>query len=176
MSEETQIHPFIEYLHSLRQAENRAALAELRRGLRTAAGTAPETFRYVARWVPVDAYPSEERRYYLIASLFALYPEPGGRGNMGDHFAAVAAGDKSAEATEQRFAALLAVHEDDLPYHLRQAVSLCKSEEVPINWNQLFRDLGWWSHADRWVQRRWANSFWGQRSPVADTAADVMTT
>lgn len=171
MTEETQVHPFLEYLYSLRQADNRAALAELRRGLRTEAGTAPEMFRYVARWVPANAYPNEERRYYLIASLFALHPEPGGRGNMGDHFAAVAAGGKSEEATERRFAALLAVHEDDLAYHLRQAVSLCKSEEVPINWDQLFRDLGWWSHADRRVQRRWANSFWGQRVQEEDTPA-----
>jgi len=150
-------HPFVAYLESL--AENRGALAALRRGLGQPPGTVASMYPYVARWIGEDTPTWQEEAYYLIAALCALHPQPGGVGNMGDHFRRAA--HERRQAFERRFEALLATHPDDLPDMLRQSVSLVKSQEVPINWDQLLGDVLHWGHPDRYVQRRWASSFWG---------------
>jgi len=152
--------PFVTYLESLR--EDRAALANLRRGLGQPPGTAVGMFPYVARWVPPKAPSVLEEVYYLIAALFASHPSPGGEGNMGDHFRRVVQADAlSAPAVERRITALLSAHPDDLHFYLRQAVSFLRSKEVPVNWHQLFIDVCRWDHAERRVQRQWARSYWG---------------
>lgn len=152
--------PFVTYLESLR--EDRAALAHLRRGLGRPLGTVVDMFPYVARWVPPDAPRALEDSYYLIAALFALHPDAGGTGNVGDHFRRVVREDEqSATAVERRFTALLAAHPNDLDFYLRQAVSYLRSKEVPVNWHQLCADVRWWAHPEHRVQRRWARSFWG---------------
>jgi len=149
-------HPFVAYLQGL--ADDRGALAALRRGLGQPPGTVASMYPYVARWIGEQTPRWQEETYYLIASLYAWHPQPGGDGNMGDHFRRAAA--KRPQAIERRFVALLATHPEDLPDVLRQAVSLLRSEEVPINWNLLLSDLLRWSHAARYVQRRWASRFW----------------
>lgn len=153
---------FITYLESLREREDRrAALAALRRGLGRPPGTVAEMYPYVVPWLPDDA-PWKERAYYLIASLFAYHPAPGGTGNMGHHFAQACDPQGDNTAVERRFTALLAAHPDDLDFYLRQAVSFLKSKEVPVNWHQLLSDLLAWGHPDRYVQQRWARAFWGR--------------
>ncbi|MDI7276195.1 MAG: type I-E CRISPR-associated protein Cse2/CasB [Anaerolineae bacterium] len=164
--------PFVTYLESLR--EDRAALACLRRGLGQPPGTVVDMFPYVARWVAPDAPRSLEEAHYLIAALFASHPAAGGAGNMGDHFRRVIREDeRSADAVERRFTALLAAHPDDLPFYLRQAVSFLRAREVPVNWHQLYSDIRRWGRPERWVQRRWARSFWGHsaEAPQRDKEA-----
>lgn len=158
--------PFISYLGQLRDRQDRAALAALRRGLGKDPGEAPEMFRYVVPWLPAEGW--ADRRYFTTAALFAMHPEEGGSGNMGDHFAKVRAATSSDEAVERRFTALLSAHSDDLPYHLRQAVSLCHARGVPVNWDQLFKDMAGWEWASHSVQRQWARSFWGRSQEKAN--------
>lgn len=153
-------NPFINFLQSLAESQDRGALASLRRGLGQPPGTAAEMFRYVVPYLPPHPSRAQEAAYYLVASLFALHPQAGGRGNMGDHLAQTRT-EGGGDALERRFTALLAAHPDDLPFYLRQAVSYLKSREVPVNWNQLFKDLLAWDHPDRYVQKAWANAFWG---------------
>ncbi len=92
---------------------------------------------------------------------------------MGDHFARLRRPDVDDIAIERRFNVLLAAHPDDLGVHLRQAVSLLRSKEVPINWLQLFWDIQRWNHpVERArVRRRWARAFWGRPTPEAEMAA-----
>ncbi|MDY6847283.1 MAG: type I-E CRISPR-associated protein Cse2/CasB, partial [Chloroflexota bacterium] len=79
MTDENQIHPFINYLYSLATEQKRGALAELRRGLARPPATAPVMFPYVARWVPEDfRYTWREKVYYLVAALFAYYQSGSG--------------------------------------------------------------------------------------------------
>ncbi len=121
---------FIAYLESLR--EDRAALAALRRGLGQPPGSQPSMYPYVEPFLhPNIRY--LERAYYLIASLFAYHPQSGGSGNLGDHFALARAAQPDSAAVERRFVALLAAHPDDLPFYLRQAISLLRSKEIHIN-------------------------------------------
>lgn len=160
-------HPFIQYLEALRDNDERGALADLRRGLGQAPGTAPAMYPYVVPYLPSTIGRHDEEIYYLIAALFAYHDKPGGRGNMGDHFAATRALKGESTAIERRFTALLTAHPEDLPFYLRQAISYLKSNDVPVNWNQLFYDLRRWGYDDRRVQKQWARSFWG-RAPEAN--------
>jgi CRISPR system Cascade subunit CasB len=68
--------PFVDHLQRLSQS-NRGALAELRRSLTFAPGTAPRVFPYVEPFIAADEHPDSARRqsHYLVAGLFALHPK-----------------------------------------------------------------------------------------------------
>jgi len=156
---------FINYLEELARNEDRAALAALRRSLGKSPGAAAEAHRYVLRFNPE---PWDEPAYYLVAGLFAMHPKSWSRKeddkrltNFGASFAWMKSKADSDSSIERRFVALLDCHEDDLAEHLRHAVSLLRSKEIPVDWLQLLRDLRNWNHEDRFAQRRWARAFWG---------------
>jgi CRISPR system Cascade subunit CasB len=155
---------FVAFLENLR--EDRAALAALRRGLGQPPGTEPQMYRYVEPFLHENNRHYLEEPYYLIASLFAYHPEPGGSGNMGNHFALTLDHSPNADNTaiERRFVALLAAHPDDLHFYLRQAVSFLRSKDKPINWEQLLWALRHWDNPKRFVQHNWARAFWGGKS------------
>lgn len=172
MTDEIQIHPFIDYLYSLAFDQRRGALADLRRGLSDPPATSPVMFPYVARWVPESArYAWTEKVYYLVAALFAYYQSGGSSGgkqriitgNFGDHCRDAAKKKSQSASFEMRFSSLINTNKDDLPVILRQMVSLLKSADVPINWDQLFHDLCRWSTESQYVQRQWANSYWASK-------------
>lgn len=166
--------PFISRLQSLREkkdegnAQARAALARLRKGLSLTEESiiriSPEVIPYLPPWVKSR---EEEGRYYLVATLFASHDMPGGEGTMGKAFEALKSQlegkGTSGESVERRFVALLNRRIEDLPKHLRHAVSLLASHNVPIDWQQLLNDLRWWDDPERRVQHRWARDFWSPR-------------
>ncbi|HVO70931.1 MAG TPA: type I-E CRISPR-associated protein Cse2/CasB [Aggregatilineaceae bacterium] len=165
MSEPTEQHPFITYLESKR--EDRAIMAALRRGLGQPPGSAPPMFPYVVPFLHDNMYAWQEESHYIVASLFGFYPESTVHGNMGTHFATLQRENPASAAVERRFVALMAAHPEDLDFHLRQAISLLKSKEVPVNWHRLMRDVLRWNNPDARarVHRQWAAEFWRQ-SPV----------
>lgn len=162
----------IRHLEELRAREDRAALACLRRGLGKPPGSVTATFPHVTPYIP-DAENREGRDwpYYLLASLFALHPEPGAKGDMG--WTCRQFGDNP--SADARFRALLACGEPELPGLLRQVVSLAKSapRHTPIDWDLLLMHLRHWTHPDSWVQRRWARSYWTPTSnPINPTSEE----
>lgn len=150
---------FIGHLEKLRDQEDRRALAILRRGAGRQPGTVFELAPLVVPWVPEIRY--LEDGAFLVAALFALHPAPGGKGTLGKAFAGIA---KDSESIEQRFTALLNCNREDLPLHLRQAISLLHSKEVPVDWRRLLRDVLDWDHESRYVQREWSGGFWRSRA------------
>lgn len=152
--------PFVHYLERLRDKDDRGALAALRRGLGKSPGEAPGMYRYVVPWLRADIRLWQEEVFYIVASIFALHPQPGGEGSIGSAFYKLAAG-RGGESTERRFVALLNCHPDELKEHLRHAISLLKSENIPVDWHCLFQDLFNWRHPSRRVQKSWARDFWG---------------
>ncbi len=154
-------YPFVEYLQTL--ADDRAALAQLRRGLGQPPGTAVDMYRYVAAWVGPSTPRAVEEAYYLVAALYAAHPASGGSGNMGDHFRDVAVRVKDPTPVERRFNRLLTAHPDDLHFSLRQAVNYLRSHGVPVEWHQLLGDVLDWGDPNRFVQQRWATRFWTQQ-------------
>lgn len=171
-------HNFVTYLQSL--AEDRGALAALRRGLGQPPGTVADMYPYVVRRLPNTAYPGSwtEKTYYLIASLYALHPLSTPQGNLGAHFAQTLdrQNPDRNEATERRFTALLTAHPDDIHFYLRQGISFLKSkDEVKVNWHQLMWDMLQWGHPDKAtaVQKRWADRFWRrQKTDKAENERD----
>lgn len=164
---------FVQYLQTLVAAGNRAALAALRRGLSQQPGSVAEMHRYVVPWLPKDQ--RREEAYYLVASLFATHPEhhqaEGAEpANLGASFFRLAA--EAGESLEKRFVALLNSHPDDLPQHLRHAVTLLKSKSIPIDYAQLLHDVQGWGWESRAVQREWARAFWGRVPEAVAAQAD----
>ncbi len=162
MSEESYKHPFVEYLE--KHADDRAMLADLRRGLGRRPGESPTMFPYV---IPFVSHWREEPDLYLIASLFALHPLSTYQGNMGDHLHAYAQALGDAAATTRRFTQLMRQRRDSLDTPLRQHIAMLKSKEIPVNWHQLIRDLRWWDDDERRVQKQWANAYWKPDSSKA---------
>lgn len=168
-TKEKQLRPeerFVAYLQGLVDTDDRAPLASLRRGLGKSPGEAAEALRYVLPRMPQGASRWDEDAYFLVGSLFALHQinwpsseDSRQATNLGASFARLASEVESG-SIEQRFVALLNCHQDDLPTHLRHAVSLLKSKDVPIDWARLLRNIRGWNHADRYVQREWAGAFW----------------
>jgi len=153
---------FIHYLESLASGQNRGALAALRRGLGQPPGTAAEMYPYVIPWLGDEPPAWRERAYYLTAALFAFHPSSTREGNLGNAFAHCRDPQGNNDALERRFTNLLSAHPDDLAMYLQQAISFLKSKEIPVNWQQLLDDLQSWGHPERYVQRRWAQAFWGR--------------
>lgn len=158
---------FVEYLCKLgdRESPDRAALAALRRAAGSYPGTSAAAHPYVAPWIPMEMSDREADAFYLIAALFATHPmnwetnlDQPGRTNFGASFHQLR--NEESESVERRFVALLNSHRDDLPNHLRHAVSLLRTNEVRVDFAQLLQDMRYWDHPDRFVQRDWARSFW----------------
>jgi CRISPR system Cascade subunit CasB len=153
------IDTFIAHLEALQDREERGALAALRRGAGSPPGTVPDMYPHILPWVPRHRWLEDSA--YVTGSLFALHPQPRGFGNMGKAFSMV---PKQSDSLEKRFVALLNSHRDDLPHYLRQAVSLLKSSEIPVDWRQLLHDILHWEHESRFVQQQWAREFWQRKT------------
>jgi CRISPR type I-E-associated protein CasB/Cse2 len=166
---------FIQYLEWLLEEskDGRGAMANLRRGLGKPAATAYEMDRYILARLPEGATTKQEEAYYLVAALFAYWHQgkdkaEDAEGNLGrslrrlaDRYIADGASrDEAEKRLEKRLNALLNVHSDDLPQHLRQIVSQLKSKDVPLNWVWLLHDVQNWDAESRFVQHEWARGFW----------------
>ncbi len=153
------------------QRGDRAALAALRRALGGEPGERVEAYPTIyAALGAEELSPREERPYFIVGPLFAIYPEGGWRGersspyeqrNLGASLARLAAASQSG-SVELRFQALLDSDPEELPSHLRHAVSLLRAYDVPIAWAQLLDDVRHWDAGDRRVQRIWARTYWSR--------------
>jgi CRISPR system Cascade subunit CasB len=170
---------FIEALVALYKQEDRAALAALRRGLGRLPGETMEMHRYVAPFTQ-RLTRKQEDAYYLIAALFGLYPGESWTSSEGRLRTSLGASlrwlvnESGSESVERRLVALLNAHVDDLPEHLRQTISLLKSQDIPVDWRQLLRDVINWDDDDRFVQRNWSKAFWG--AGAQENSNDTTTT
>ncbi|NJL73501.1 MAG: type I-E CRISPR-associated protein Cse2/CasB [Candidatus Competibacteraceae bacterium] len=173
MDKHAEENRFVQYLVTLGldrdkgESRARAALATLRKGLGKPPGTDLPSLAYI-----VPRLPSNSRRhdhYFLVAALFASHPTHSASvGGIGDTFRQVAekvhSGGVDGTSTERRFVQLLDAHREELPLHLRHAISLARSrDKVPVNYTRLLYDLGNWDQGDRRVQRQWASEFWTRK-------------
>lgn len=163
MSEKTE--KFIGHLWRL----DRRGFAELRRGLREEPGRYVGAIPYVEPFTLGDTPPWVRQMYYLVAGLFAYVErplEPGApipeplKQNLGEGMARLYVLKERSPSIEQRFVRLLDANDEQLADRLRQTVTLLKSNDVRIGWEQLLEDLGFWRLEQRSVQHRWARSFY----------------
>jgi CRISPR type I-E-associated protein CasB/Cse2 len=147
---------------------NRAALAHLRRGLERpldyTLGRVGWLFRRAPDFALDDAV--------LAAGLFAWVRgdcAQSQRVNFGSAFGQGLTQEEK-QQREKRFIDLLDSDSEELPYKLRQAITLMARDGVSLDWVLLIQHLTSWDHPRRWVQREWARGFWASLEPV--TAAD----
>jgi CRISPR system Cascade subunit CasB len=163
MSEHAQ--NFIAYLQGLKE-NNPGALAHLRRSLGFEPGCYTPAFPYVERFVAADKHEQDasRRALYLVAGLFALHPQQGGK-SLAAAFGALMR-ERESVSIEQRFIALLGADAQNLPDYLRQVVSLLRADERALDYAALIGDLNCWLNprADQqWrdrIRQRWARDFY----------------
>lgn len=169
----------IDYLFSIREGESgddRAAMADLRKGASRWPTCPPETLRRVVEYFPPDMesdVADREDAVLLIAVLFGLLRGHGVKDgtDLGAVMARVKAKRGGGDTIESRFIALLSAKDrHEIARHIRTAVTLASSSEVPIGWYllcddviQLMRDDDAWRDP---VRRRWAKSFWADNSSM----------
>jgi CRISPR type I-E-associated protein CasB/Cse2 len=149
--------------HLLEHREDRALMAQLRRGL--AQPFSPEVSRVVQPFLHENSPDYLEQAYFTVAPLFGLHhDEISYEGNMGSHFRQLCPpNEEIPRSVERRFMQLLACDANDLDDLLRQAVTLLKAKDVGVNWQQLLWDVRRW----RWdddrrdqVRKAWSKAFW----------------
>lgn len=158
-AEHTDAPALIGYLSELEKRQDRAALAHLRRGLARKPGDSMEMFPYVGRFINEKTNAAHDRAVFLTAALFADYSDAAQ--NVGDLGRSVKQIAGVSDSIERRFVALLDADPEDLHYYLRQMIDLLKANSVAVNWTELFKDIRAWASESRYVQKKWARSFWG---------------
>lgn len=178
------------FLEHLRKRSEPADLARLRRALgELDQVVVPVVEGFLTRLPKESENPWARTVYYLVAGLWASTvsstelerfregpeeePEATSeesaarpsaearyRRTLGHAIAQLYLARDQAKSIEQRFIALLDADEEQLPYRLRQMVRLLKSEEIPIYWAELLRDLLAWNLDRKPVQQRWARAFY----------------
>lgn len=111
-----------------------------------------------------------EEIFFLIATLYGLNKYRM-TGDFGLTMRRVK--EKASESVDHRFMVLLDSDFDtidgnrpgggELAYRLRQCVKLANSKEVGVDWVRLLKELQYWRHENKYVQKRWASSYFGQR-------------
>ena len=79
------------------------------------------------------------------------------------------------ESIAKRMIALLDSYfdeSDDLSYRLRQCVKLATSHQVGVDWLQLLKDLIYWTHEDKFIQKTWARDFYSKPKLDQDMGFD----
>jgi len=151
-----EIAAFFERLERLDPGER----ARLRRNAGQALGQSREALGLFYRLLPAPLPAAQENMYFLVATLYPL-AEGGGQGDLGAALRR-ARQEKTAKGLDRRVEYLLDADEAQLPFRLRQAIHFLASNRVRVNWPLLLEDLLYWTHPDRFVQQRWARSYFAE--------------
>lgn len=103
----------------------------------------------------VSAY--HEERYFLLATLYPLADEEQ-TGNLGTALRQ-ARSEHNERGLDRRLEILLDADESQFPFRLRQTVRFLFSNRIGVDWPRLLRDLLYWDHPNRFVQKEWARSY-----------------
>jgi CRISPR system Cascade subunit CasB len=160
---------FVSRLEDLSHADHaRVDLARLKRSAGSSLADSPDVFPLFYRLLPpmMRGNERDEDRLFLVATLFAINPRSMRAADFGATMARLAATRANGrEGIDRRIAVLLDAEAQDLPFRLRQLVTLAAAAELGVNWRGLTEDLLWWDQPARRVQRRWARSYFGGPAP-----------
>jgi len=144
-------------LEHLRQyRHDRGALANLRGALKPA--QRHRAWSYLGRVGGIG-----NPRYEIVAGLFAYYPDgdDSTAGNLGATCQRLADENNTFEG---RFRRLLTCDRREVCERIVPIILAAKAKGTPVNYEQLFADLCYWSDN---VKERWAREYWGDAEPVA---------
>lgn len=169
------IDPLVLHLQKLSAEDSnrppdRAALAALRTSLMK--DDPLDALRVILPGLHIAKTTSEpERRRredaaVLLAQLYALHPVTASV-SLGAALRRVAR-ERDSDSVELRFRALLAASSEELPSHLRHAVTLIGASGGGIDWADLHRAIQRWSLPDNHAKRAWARDYWVYEGPDTD--------
>jgi CRISPR system Cascade subunit CasB len=150
---------FIEWLEKL-NAKDTKVRAVLRRSLTFVPGTFPGAYPYVEPFLKDEENLWRRQVYYLAAGLWAQHWREGTTGDSLSIGKACAnyKNLSDSNSTEQRFINLLDADSDQLPYRLRQIVTLLKDQN--IDFEGLLKGLLSWNDDQKRTQNLWARDFY----------------
>lgn len=147
----------LEELRWYRQRDNRGFFANLRCYLAPAkrqkawsalnrlnVDIGDETAGYIAGWYATHPEETREGNFGTVCRLIGLSRKESGK-------------DDKVTPTERRFQQLLAAEKAELPDRITRFVLMAKNQGIPINYEQLRKDIAHWG--DR-IKTAWAQSFW----------------
>lgn len=151
------------YLRLVKDKNDRGAMADLRHALNPTQAHRARAWPLLARFGRIDK--PQFKTIETVAGSFAYHPEEIATGNMGTTCKQLRGEHNSFEG---RFRRLLNCDRDNICEHVRPIVFAADAKGIPINYEQLFIDLWYWSDN---VKVRWATEFWGapaeEEMPVA---------
>jgi CRISPR system Cascade subunit CasB len=106
-------------------------------------------------------------RIETVAGLFASHPEETDTGNLGTTCLRLKRQNQSFDA---RFQRLLACDRDEICERLRPVVLAAKAKGIPVNYEQLYADLWYWSSR---VKEQWAREYWEARASEEPAAVSM---
>jgi len=108
----------------------------------------------------------------FVAGLYALHPEETSTGNFGHTCKLIEqrrkdkrGDDNRLTPTERRFQHLLAAERHEVRDRVLRMVKLAKAQNVPVNYERLLQDLGFWNDRTR---TEWAAAYWNPESVPAN--------
>ncbi|MDB5311577.1 MAG: CRISPR-associated protein Cse2 family [Gemmataceae bacterium] len=151
---------------------DRAVLAHLRRGLGGQPDYTLARVGWLFRTVRDSADDRELDSAVLAAGLFA-WVNGNCRQDDGANFGRAfgyGLNEDDKKKREKRFTDLLDTDRAELPYKLRQTLTLIARDKIGLDWVRLIHDLIHWDDADRRVQKDWARGFWSHPRIDSETA------
>lgn len=163
------MNKIIEWLESLNEKDSKIR-AVLRRSLAFDPGGYVPAFPYIEPFVKDDDSMWRRDMLYLVAGLWAMHWREGRTGPLVRIGEACGEFDKEKRSkmstedqrkltsTERRFINLLDADADQLPYRLRQMITLLK--EYPIDFEHLLQGLLSWDSRRKNTQNAWARDYY----------------
>ena len=156
---DSRIVEFCERLAGLDAGER----ARLRRNAGKSLNESRNALPVFYRLLPPGVSDRHEDVYFLVATLHS-FTTAGGSGDLGSALLR-ARTPQNGRGLDRRVQVLLDADLDQLPFRLRQAVQFLRSTRVAVHWPMLLTDLLNWTHPDRFVQKRWARSYFTGTTP-----------
>ena len=111
--------------------------------------------------LPFEVPKYQEEKYFMAATLFPL-AEGGGSGDLGSTLRKVRIPGKNEKGLDRRFQNILDAEKLQLPFRLRQMIHLLHSNRIKVDWLQMLEDLIHWDHPEKYVQKKWARSYYSK--------------
>ena len=134
--------------------------AQLKRKAGRALSECSEVMGLFYSLLPAGVPERDQERYFVVATLWP-WVSAGVSGNLGQSLRRLRT-KGNAPGLDRRFEILLDADETQLVTRLSRCVRLIAATKAsPIDWAVLLKDLLAWDHPERYVQRRWAQSYFG---------------
>lgn len=169
MNRNEKIEKFIDKLENLSSGDRAVLKRNAGNPLTETRGGAMAVFYRV---LPYGINPSEEELWFIVATSRFLNrykleaTEEKSTKDFGWTLSEVNKAYKS-DSFDMRVRGLLDCrwNEGDgaLAHRLRQMVKLADGKGIPIDWKCLLNDLLYWEHPEKWIQKKWARSYFGSR-------------